>query len=542
MKSSLLVVASLLATLSFAAPAAHQTYEPKGNASYAKEGTPSLLVGSTRERYDRDTLPSLQSAKEIRLHGWRGERVVAQVLVTSPTGIQELRIEPCSLGKAPVNVQVVRYTKADGKLVADILETPDRSAFEGVTRPLWLSFDIPAKAKGTLKGDFTVYVNGTKLTLPLVVEVVPRTLPPAKDWTFHLDFWQHPDAVARWHDVPMWSRAHLDLLKPQMQRLANMGQKTITATLIDEAWNAQVYDRFRAMVNVTKKKDGTFAYDFGPFDTWVTFMREEIGMKDATIHCYTMVPWTLTFPYFDEAQGKTVAPKLQPGSQGYEDFWGPFLTAFVKHLRAKGWEKQTRLALDERPDKLLLPALEVVKKYAPSLKIVAACDHPSNVNQAFDDVSYTFTISEQLVPVAESRRKEGKFTTFYVCLYPARPNTFLHSGIVESEWLPLMAANYGLDGMLRWAYQSFVEDPFVSTDYVKFPSGDCFLTYPGDRSSLRLELLREGIESFEKVRILTQRGADLKPALKAFSVSEGQKATGHKEALEALDQALRAAE
>ena len=71
------------------------------------------------------------------------------------------------------------------------------------------------------------------------------------------------------------------------------------------------------------------------------------------------------------------------------------------------------------------------------------------------------------------------------------PNTFTFSPPAESEWLPLFASANGLDGFLRWAYHSWVENPLVSTDFTSWPSGDCFLVYPGDRSSIRFERLRE---------------------------------------------------
>ncbi len=568
---ALLGASLLTATVLHAAPVKHPSYEPDGKAvAPAVEALtkgPRLIPVSARERYDRDvftTLPVSEETPVVKLRGWRGERVQAQVLVESPQGFEELRIEPTTLwdgnsmpplfGSAPeipLRVDVVRYTLGDGVLRADMLDGTAQTKFKGVVRPLMVTVDIPENAGAALlSGTQTIYVNGTKLQFHVKVQVDNMALPPPSEWSFHLDLWQHPDVVARWHDVPMWSPEHLALLKPYMQRLADMGQKTITTTLIDEAWNAQVYDRFRSMVQVTKKADGTWAYDFSAFDTWVTFMRDEVGMKDARIHCYTMIPWTLTFPYYDEAAGKTVAPQMQPGSPEYEAYWGSFLTAFVAHLDAKGWTEQTRIAMDERPDHLLKPALAIVKKYAPTLKLVAACDRPSELNRSFDDVSYSYGISEQLFAVAAERRAEGKKTTYYVCLHPNRPNTFMASDLAESEWLIPMAANYGIDGFLRWAYQSWVENPLVSQDYTAFPSGDTSLIYPGNRSSLRLEALRNGIETYEKIRILrelaeTQQNDEallpLQAALDNFSVRRGYEAGVHLRDLELLDQALQRA-
>ena len=382
---------------------------------------------------------------------------------------------------------------------------------KGVVRPLVLTVDIPADvAPGEAKGTLALRVNGVPLTMPIGLTVDPETLPPPREWKCHLDIWQHPDAVAQWHDVPMWSDAHFALMRPYMERLANAGQKTITVTLIDEAWDRQTYGAFGTMVRVTKRADGTWAYDFSAFDRWVAFMSEEIGLANA-------------------------------------------LEALVAHVREKGWEDRVRLAMDERPDALFRPALEVVRRHAPTLKIVAACDAPSAITADFDDCSYGLNICERLVPLAKERRAQGKLTTFYVCCAQPRPNTFAHSALAEAEWLLPAAAHYGLDGFLRWAYQSWTENPFMSQDYrpANWPAADTSLVYPGNRSSLRWEALRNGVETFEKIRLFREKAARLgrpealKPldaALGAFTVARGMGPNCPYEAdLRALDEALRQA-
>jgi hypothetical protein len=88
---------------------------------------------------------------------------------------------------------------------------------------------------------------------------------------------------------------------------------------------------------------------------------------------------------------------------------------------------------------------------------------------------------------------------------------------------------------LRWAYDSWVRDPLADTRYVRWPAGDCLLVYPGPRSSIRFERLREGIADYEKIRILREtlgRRKDAKAAellarlnaaLKRFTYAEAQK-------------------
>lgn len=535
----------------FAAPPQHPDYEPTGKPCRpidpnAQARGARLLPVSLRQRFDRDHLSGIAEAPTaLNLRAWRGETVQAQVLVESPDGFHSLFATTKS-GKG--EVRPLRYTTGNGVLIPDIVDHFEGQVFPGVVRPLLISYTLPPDTAEPLHDTLIVSLNGSLLTLPVTVTPDAATLPPPSAWSFHLDLWQHPDAVARWHDVPMWSPEHLALLTPQMRTLADMGQKTITCTLVDEAWQAQTYDRFRSMITVIRKPDGSWDYDYTAFDTWVTFCRDTIGMTNATLNCYTLIPWSLTFTYTEEATHTVRALTLTPGTPDYEAYWGNFLTAFVAHLKSKGWLSVTRIAMDERPDALLKPALEVVRKYAPELKIVAACNQPSAINRDFQDVSYAYNHCERLLGELPERQAQGKTTTFYTCLFPPRPNTLMTSDLAEAEWMIPMVAHYGMDGMLRWAYHSWEANPFISMDHVRFPSGDTALTYPGDRSSMRLVLLRRGIQTFEKIRLLRAEAtrqnrpealAPLTAALDRFTVARGKEAGIHEADLIALDEALR---
>jgi hypothetical protein len=59
-----------------------------------------------------------------------------------------------------------------------------------------------------------------------------------------------------------------------------------------------------------------------------------------------------------------------------------------------------------------------------------------------------------------------------------------------------------VDGYLRWALNSWVKDPLLDTRFITWAAGDCYLLYPGGRTSARFERLIEGIQAYEKIRIL----------------------------------------
>ena len=107
-----------------------------------------------------------------------------------------------------------------------------------------------------------------------------------------------------------------------------------------------------------------------------------------------------------------------------------------------------------------------------------------------------------------SRRDKGYSTTFYVCCNPRYPNTFTSSSPYESELLGWYGLAYDYDGMLRWAYNSWPENPQYDSRFGNWCSGDTYLVYPYNRSSIRFERLIDGIEAAEKVRQLRRMGID----------------------------------
>lgn len=501
----------------------------------AKPPAPHLVVLKDNERLIDKALPTeSQTQDTVRLRGWRGERVSAQVVAWAQVGMAKWPGCPrgidCSALEAENGGAVLqprcRYvaeTMAHGKPVADVVFAGRwrHECFPGGNRPLafMVQLDIPADAApGVYRGVVKLnrgYVPkpygcvSASVEVPVELVVEQGVLPAPRDWHFHLDLWQHPQSIARWHKVAPWSPEHFEAMRPYMTMLAEAGQKVITCTLLDEAWNGQTHDAFPSNIEWIKGKDGTWRYDFSAFDAWVSFMMNDIGITEQ-ISCYTMVPWHMKVRYLDEATGKNEYIKLDVNSPVWEQTWGPFLTAFRAHLQQKGWLHKTCIALDERPDHMARAAKAMVDKYAPELRIVSAVDKPSAFTREVYNLSPIITHADTVMgDLLAERKAQGKKTTVYVCLHPQKPNTFTFSPPAEADWIGLFVAANGLDGFLRWAYNSWNEDPRQCTDFGKWPSGDCFLVYPGAHSSVRFEHLRDGIEDAEKIRILRERAAAL---------------------------------
>jgi hypothetical protein len=166
---------------------------------------------------------------------------------------------------------------------------------------------------------------------PMSVEVVDRVLPPAKDWKYFLDLWQHPWAVSRYFNVEPFSKEHYAKMEPVWRALAECGCKALTVTLLDLPWNNQCLDGYCSMVGRVKNADGTWSFDYSIFDEYVEFGRK-CGLGP-DIACYTMCPWGYRVTWKDAA-GKDHRVKMLPGTPEFNEYWGPFLVDFAKHFES----------------------------------------------------------------------------------------------------------------------------------------------------------------------------------------------------------------
>ena len=499
---------------------------------WVKVSAPQVSWGSTDIRYKKEEpAPIARLKKDINLTAWKGERVSAQLVVWTPEALDNLSfiVSDLTSGKETISKDNVRtgfvryvmtdelnkdgkggcgYRKSsdyDSTLVADPIDhiASTLTVPANATQGGWISVRVPQQLKaGKYTGTVTVKDGDKVLSeLKLAVNVKNRTLPASTEWAFHLDLWQNPYAEARYYNVEPFSKEHFDRMRPDMQNYVDAGGKVITASIMHKPWNGQTYDPFESMVTWLKKADGTWYFDYTVFDKWVEYMMS-LGVKKQ-INCYSMVPWRLSFQYFDQASNSFKYLDAKPGEAAYDEFWGNMLTSFAKHLKEKGWFDITHISMDERPMKDMLATLKVIRKADKDFKVsLAGTYHDELVKELHD---YCIAIGEKFpAEVIKSRKEAGQVTTYYTCCTEPRPNTFTFSAPAEAEWLGWFAAKENLDGYLRWALNSWVKNPLQDSRFTAWAAGDTYMIYPEGRSSIRFERLIEGIQSYEKIRILKE--------------------------------------
>ena len=498
--------------------------------SNVPEGLQASFI-SIDDKMPKSVAPQVSTSKRVKVTGWKNEKLSGQLLLWSTSDVNQVELEfdnfksevstlPASIAQA----RFVRYVMTDefaggcghrtpegfaASLAPDMLDNLDNFNIEAKTvRPVWLTFSIPADAAaGIYKGKLKLYANRNFAEeFEIEIEVVDQLLPDPSEWSYHLDLWQHPSAVARVHNLEMWSDAHFDKMRPLMKMLADAGQKVITTTLNIDPWNNQCFDAYSDMIIWTKNNDGSWEFDYTVFDKWVEFMMN-LGVNKM-INCYSLLTWNNKLHYNDMEKGELVTLELPAQSPEYREIWTVFLTDFTRHLKEKGWLEITNIAMDERAPADMQSAMKVLESAAPELGISLADNHKSYKDYpGIKDISAGANSIVDVEDIA-ARSEKGLTTTWYVCCADPFANTFTFSESAEAVYSAWRSVAGDFDGMLRWSYNSWVENPLTDSRFRTWPAGDTYMVYPDARSSIRFERLIEGIQDAEKIRVLRKQYSD----------------------------------
>ena len=486
-------------------------------------------VGDLDHQYDASNVPLAAGTQAWRGTAWRGERISGQFVVWTSAERPGLRTEVSALRDAhghelpagAATARFVRHVLADGKLVGDVLDDADRVDMPaGSYRAVWLTVETPRDAvPGTYTGTLTMRADATEpKVFPLTLEILPATLPAPADW--------------------------------KSAAVTSAVTAVITATITARPWGKRDYDDYDTMVTHLKQPDGSWKFDYTVFDRYVEFAMS-CGISQQ-INCYSMLTWSGSLEYTDAATGDLRTAMCEPGTASYADYWGPFLKDFEQHLAAKGWLERTRIGVDEAPAAMMQAMVEVLHANAPRLKAALAGNQTASHYTGLDLADFTIILDhagDDLLRDIAQRKREGKVTTFYICLDPKRPNTFVTSPPAEAVWVGYYAFENGYDGMARWALSTWPANPLNETLYSchpwrrDLPPGDEFLLYPGPRSAVHWEMMRDGAEEFEKLRWLREHRGGRLPATVAAALEafRDPKKLGDNEAVIRQVETMRAA-
>ena len=402
---------------------------------------------------------------------------------------------------------------------ATIIETTSATNLENITRNYYdivtdkkvtdkdtlalLRLDIPKDAiPGTYEG--TINLNDNEF--PFTLTIIDRLL----ENTFINEFWQYPYSSARYYGYEYFDENHKAYLRNAYIPYDELSSSTLTVSICDEPWGNQVYDAYPSMIKWIKQ-NGYWYFDFSEFDEWIQLNQERHILSK--ILSFSILPSYNRLGFYDADLGADQSITLEPGSEDWYYIWGIFLDAYIYHLDELNLFDITYIAMDEKHPEYLEHVLNLLNshpnKEGNTFKSTCYFNYSPlkyDFLDEIEDISLAESILQEdpkgMQKLAKERSEKGLQTTMYTCTFQY-PNSFTFSELDESTWTILYAYANNMNGFIRWAYDAFTEDPFITTDNDLYESGDTLIVYPGKNNqvytSTRFEKIRKGYNMVNKL-------------------------------------------
>ncbi|MDH7568175.1 MAG: DUF4091 domain-containing protein, partial [Armatimonadota bacterium] len=283
-------------------------------------------------------------------------------------------------------------------------------------------------------------------------------------------------------------------------------------------------------------QDGKVTMDAAAFDEMARYCFEELGMN---------VSYT---PGFFYAFGWAHTPKrffgLEPFTPEYNAAFQQAYRLFSEHIKARGWHNRFLYYISDEPHFAHPFVVEQMQRLCalahevdPSLPIYSSTWRHC---PQWDDSLDVWGVGQYgCFPVEQMKRlqQRGKKMLFTCDGQMATDTPYL----ATERLLPYYCFKYDVIGFEFWGVSWWTYDPWErgwhtfirqSNDgkefyWTRYPNGDGYLTYPGARvgvqgpvSTIRLEQVREGLEDYEALALLSARAAAARRAGKPAAAAE----------------------
>lgn len=365
------------------------------------------------------------------------------------------------------------------------------------TASLYIRFHVrPGTPPGEYVGNLTVSDGGEPTAVPVRLTVWPVEVPAERH--LMMTNWVNHYAFAEKHGVEPWSDAYFDIVGRYAREAAEHRQNMMWFPVHE--------------IVVTRLEDGRLECDFARFDRWVE-MCERYGVGDAIEltplgHCdresgaVPLSHWAVRNAATGEAES-TPAEEVLPA----------VLPALERHLRERGWLDKTMLHIADEPFPINVAQYRATADWvhglAPGIRLIEAIEAPDfgdSLDVWVPKLSH-FNLWMEGYRAAQAR---GVEMWYYTCCHPwgPYPNRFLDQPLTAVRVLHWLNWRYDLPGYLHWGLNFWTADPLNDCGPPSLPPGDCWIVYPGPDgpvTSLRWEAMRDGIEDYELLWLLTER-------------------------------------
>ena len=479
-----------------------------------------------------------EATNTVVLKGARGEHVPFQMILTAQTDpikdvtftVSELRSQDASLQESQVELfleyQVNVYATSDVRQMTGLwpdalvpLTDPFTIGSARDTRfpysqPIWVDISIPEnQPPGEYKGKIAASTpEGNLGQIAVQLTVWDFKLPKKKTMWTAFGVW--PAQIAHAHGVAENSPEHKALMRKYYEFYLKKSMDPRDNIFLKPNWQ-QNGDRIEI--------------------DWSSVPLEDHFLTDLQ----TSYVWFWAEP--DRQMGSSGDGGLSPE---YKEVLRQYWTEVYQHYKQKGWLDKLIIEcpVNEPNSKedydLSREWADLIHSVSPELKffVVEPIIPQDPAWGSLVGYSQVWAMHGNHIEanrdVIRERQAEGDLIHIYLTCdqrYP-QPNFFIDQDAGDHRMIPWVAYKYHVSGVRYWAtnYWSHVKDPWI--DIVTWKHSRCYaplagegsLIYPGNLvrrytgqrnvdgpvGSLRLELLREGIEDIEYLHILERLGEE----------------------------------
>jgi hypothetical protein len=533
-------------------------------AFFFAKGQVSSSFDSKYHRYQKGQAFSGPVSQIWTDTAWQGDRLYKQIVLWSSSQVNNLTYTTCNLvGQGTnfipgndVTLQFGNYVIGDPAAVscntppaypptgsgraeyfiADALSpTPITSLNSSDPIKIWVTVNVPTGTPAGVYAGSILVKSGSSTVASLLVKILVTNaiLPSVANWTYHLDIWQYPfdlPDMIQWQSgtvVTPFSSQYFAMEKPFYSLLADAGQKIITASCYDG-----VFRPGQTMIKWILNADSSWSFDFSNFDKYVDSLTSW-GFT-GQIDCFSFDGWNSSLGYYDASNLSSPSPNspmaFTVGTSSYNAMWRSFLAQFRSHLNSKNLFSRAVLYMDEVGETVLSQVIPIIQADNASWKIGYSGRYLSAATEA---ALYDYSVTFGYFAGRNGDQAPGSITTFYTSCSGTVPNSYitLQNNPAEETWMSWYSQEKGLNGYLRWAYDYWTNlDPTNMQDGTN-TAGDYEMIYRSGNttsstplSSIRLAMLRDGIQDFQKIEVLGSSTPSLANILAQFTDNSGSSA------------------
>ncbi len=479
-----------------------------------------------------------RSAIEVTLA--RNEYEPIQLILRPSSWLSGLRVTPQNLDQIRVQVHKVAYVPVTRPTdsAGSIGEWPDPlpvlteadTLEAGINHPLWITFSTSEETPpGVYTGHLSLAASNWQATVPVVVRVWDFVLPTRATLQTSFDLDVH--AIRKYHNL---SREE-DVRRVWELYLASFAEHRVSPS------TPASLDPVRVEV-----KDGKVWVDFSRFDAACEYWLDKRGFNSLRIPLSGLGSGT----FHERRRGQLGG--VQQGTVEYERLMQDQGRQWVEHLRQKGWLDLAYVYWFDEPEPkdypFVVETMQLLRRIAPGLTRMLT-EQPEPELYGHVDLWCPVVGAVDEATIAERRRMGERFW-WYLCCSPRAPHIglFIDHPAVDLRVWAWLSRRWGVQGHLVWsvnywtsssafpppALQNPWQDPmsYVS-GYGYGPgqvgywgNGDGRFLYPPNRepgrdkrpylegpvSSIRWEMLRDGVEDYEYFALLQRAIDDLRRA------------------------------